>query len=59
VIDWPAWYLLAHDHLRGEPRTLRLDRFVAVEPEAATFRARARQLVHEALASTGVVLEPV
>jgi predicted DNA-binding transcriptional regulator YafY len=59
VINWPAWYLLAHDHLRDEPRTFRLDRFVAVEPETATFRPRARQLVLAALGSTGVVLEPV
>ena len=59
VINWPAWYLLAHDHLRGEPRTFRLDRFVAVEPERETFRPRARQLVREMLASTGVVLDQV
>jgi predicted DNA-binding transcriptional regulator YafY len=59
VINWPAWYLLAFDHLRAEPRTFRLDRFVSVEPDAATFRPRARQLVLELLASTGAVLEPV
>ena len=59
VINWPAWYLMAHDYLRGEARTFRLDRFVSVEIEADTFRPRARQLVHELLASTGVVLDRV
>jgi predicted DNA-binding transcriptional regulator YafY len=59
VINWPAWYLMAYDHLRGEPRTFRLDRFVSVEIEAGTFRPRAGQLVRELLASTGVVLDRV
>jgi predicted DNA-binding transcriptional regulator YafY len=59
VINWPAWYLMAYDHLRGEPRTFRLDRFVSVEIEPETFRPRAGQLVHELLASTGVVLDRV
>lgn len=59
IINWPAWYLLAFDHLRGEPRTFRLDRFVSVEAEADTFRPRARQLVLDLHASTGVVLDRV
>ena len=59
VINWPAWYLLAFDHLRGEPRTFRLDRFASVEVEAETFRPRARQLVLDLHASTGVVLDRV
>jgi predicted DNA-binding transcriptional regulator YafY len=59
VINWPAWYLLAHDHLRGGARTFRLDRFVEVEPETESFRPRARELVLETLSSTGVVLDRV
>src|ERR687889_514744 len=39
VINWPAWYLMAHDHLRGESRTFRLDRFVTVAVEAGPLRS--------------------
>ena len=59
VINWPAWYLVAHDHLRGESRTFRLDRFVTVDIEADTFRPRPRQFLQELLDSTGVALAPV
>jgi predicted DNA-binding transcriptional regulator YafY len=59
VINWPAWYLLAYDHLRGEPRTFRLDRFVSVEIEATTFRSRTRELVHDLLTASGVTLDRV
>ena len=59
VINWPAWYLLAWDHLRAEPRTFRLDRFASVEAEAEQFRPRARQLVEAVLPATGVVLDRV
>jgi predicted DNA-binding transcriptional regulator YafY len=40
LINWPAWYLLAVDHLRGEPRTFRFDRFLAVQPLPDSFRAQ-------------------
>src|SRR6476620_7700985 len=41
LITWPAWYLLAYDYLRGEPRTFRFDRFRNVRVEEGTsFRAR-------------------
>ena len=59
VINWPAWYLLAYDHLRRESRTFRLDRFVTVELEDDTFRPRAGELVGALLASGGVVLDRV
>ena len=59
VINFPAWYLMAYDHLRAEPRTFRIDRFVTVELEADNFRPRPRQLVQDLLGSTGVVLERV
>lgn len=59
VINWPAWYLMAWDHVRGGPRTFRLDRFRSVEPELATFRPKPREVVGELLASTGVVLDRV
>jgi predicted DNA-binding transcriptional regulator YafY len=45
MIMWPAWYLLAYDHLRGEPRVFRFDRFRNVRLEdGATFRARPREI---------------
>lgn len=49
LINWPAWYVVAHDLLRGEARTFRLDRFTAVEPEATTFRARPQEVARAAL----------
>jgi predicted DNA-binding transcriptional regulator YafY len=58
VINWPAWYLVAYDHLRGAPRTFRLDRFAAVEVDDETFRPRPQQM-RELLAESGVVLDPV
>jgi predicted DNA-binding transcriptional regulator YafY len=54
VINWPAWYLLAHDLVRGESRTYRLDRFAAVEIEAETFRLRPQHFFQELLETTGV-----
>jgi predicted DNA-binding transcriptional regulator YafY len=59
VINWPAWYLVAHDRLRGDARTFRLDRFVAVEADAETFRPRPRDLVGALRSAAGVVLDPV
>jgi predicted DNA-binding transcriptional regulator YafY len=53
VINWPAWYLMAHDHLRGEPRTFRLDRFTAVDVEPETFRPRPRTIARELLEGVG------
>jgi predicted DNA-binding transcriptional regulator YafY len=45
LITWPAWYLLAYDHLRGTPRTFRFDRFRNVHLEDGTrFRARPREI---------------
>ena len=45
MIMWPAWYLLAYDHLRGEPRGFRFDRFQSAHVEAeTTFRARPREI---------------
>ena len=59
VINWPAWYLMAHDHSRGESRTFRLDRFVTVEAQAETFRPRPRTFVRVLLDSAGVTLSQV
>lgn len=59
LIDWPAWYLVAHDRTRDAPRTFRLDRFVAVVPDADTFRPRAREMVDAALSGSGVAVERV
>ena len=60
LINWPAWYLLGYDHLRGEPRTFRFDRFRNVEiEEAASFRARPREIAATVLGEHCVPLEPV
>jgi predicted DNA-binding transcriptional regulator YafY len=59
VINVPAWYLLARDLDRSATRTFRLDRFVAVVPDARTFNAMAPQIVREALESQGVALARV
>lgn len=45
LLNWPAWYLLAHDHLRGDVRTFRLDRFESVHEEEAHFSPRPYQIV--------------
>src|SRR5919108_3854891 len=50
LINWPAWYLLGFDHLRGEPRTFRFDRFRNVEvEEQSAFRARPREIAGKLL----------
>ena len=59
VINWPAWYLMAHDVARGDPRTFRLDRFVAVEVQTTAFRPRPLDAVRELLEASGVVLDRV
>lgn len=59
LINWPAWYLLAFDHLRGELRTFRLDRFVRVEVEGTSFRPRPLEVARALLAGTGVPLRGV
>ena len=59
LINWPAWYLMAHDLTQDASRTFRLDRFVTVEIEESTFRPRARDLVLAQLGPTGVAAERV
>jgi predicted DNA-binding transcriptional regulator YafY len=46
LILWPAWYVLGFDHLRGQSRVFRVDRFEAVARDAAaTFAPRPRQVL--------------
>jgi len=59
IINWPAWYLLAYDRVRGGSRTFRLDRFVTVEVEPETFRPRPQQFFEEMPATTGVAASRV
>jgi predicted DNA-binding transcriptional regulator YafY len=47
LLNWPAWYVLGFDHLRGEVRTFRLDRFESVREEQETFRPRPRTVLAE------------
>ena len=57
LVTWPAWYLLAYDHLRSAPRAFRLDRFVRVERETEAFRPDARALAQALLSPTGLTLD--
>jgi predicted DNA-binding transcriptional regulator YafY len=59
LITPPAWYLLAYDRLRAAPRAFRLDRLVAVEAEADSFRPRARELAETLLGATGLDPDPL
>ena len=60
LIAWPAWYVLGFDHLRGEPRTFRFDRFSAVEiEEHSTFRARPREVAATLLCAGGLRMDSV
>lgn len=46
LLNWPAWYLLAHDLERADVRTFRFDRIASVRVEAEEFRPRARAVLH-------------
>ena len=60
LINWPAWYLLCFDHMRGEERTFRFDRFRDVElEEQSVFRAPPRELAQKLLCDAGFRLDPV
>lgn len=38
LLNWPVWYLLVFDHLRGAVRTFRLDRISRITPLETAFR---------------------
>ena len=60
LINWPAWYLLGFDHLRGEPRMFRFDRFrTARMEEASPFRARAREYADRLKCHAEIAVESV
>jgi predicted DNA-binding transcriptional regulator YafY len=59
VINWPAWYLLAFDYLRGEPRTFRFDRFTAVVARAERFAPRPREFARLVLDERDVPIQAV
>ena len=59
LINWPAWYLLAHDRTRDATRTFRLDRFVSARYLSDAFRSRARELVEATLSGSGAAVERV
>lgn len=59
VINWPAWYLVAHDRERAAPRTFRFDRFRSVRAQDTRFRPRPRDMMRELLAHPDVRLESV
>jgi predicted DNA-binding transcriptional regulator YafY len=40
LLNWPAWYALGWDHLRGAPRTLRVDRIERCVLRDETFALR-------------------
>lgn len=49
LLTWPAWYVLAWDHLREAPRALRLDRIEAAKVGATPFRLRPFEALSEPL----------
>lgn len=55
MLTWPAWYVLAWDHLRGAVRTLRVDRIEAARPLDRAFKLRdadtMREHIQEAFSS--------
>ncbi len=56
-INWPAWYLLAYDYLRNEPRTFRFDRFESAHiADGQTFRPRPHEIAMAVLSHEGIVL---
>jgi predicted DNA-binding transcriptional regulator YafY len=60
LIHWPAWYLLCFDHMRGEPRTFRFDRFRDVEIEdESPFKPRPRDLAATLLCEGAFRVDPV
>jgi predicted DNA-binding transcriptional regulator YafY len=59
VINWPAWYLLAYDHLRAAPRTFRFDRMLHVEFTIRRFQPRPNEMARELLGAEGIPLERV
>lgn len=59
LINWPAWYLMAFDHLRGAPRMFRFDRFHAVDVEDQTFRPRPRDFAEKFVQETRLRLDVV
>lgn len=53
AINWPAWYLLVHDRLRGAARTFRIDRLSNIAVERESFRAHPVPLVNALLEQSG------
>lgn len=56
LINWPAWYLMAHDCSRGERRTFRLDRFIAVQVRPESFRPQPQAIARALMEAPGVRL---
>ncbi|WP_424927495.1 helix-turn-helix transcriptional regulator [Amaricoccus tamworthensis] len=42
LLNYPVWYVLAHDHLRDQPRTFRCDRMLSASRTGTRFRLRPR-----------------
>ena len=60
LISWPAWYVLAFDHVRNAPRTFRFDRFYSVEADTtAVFRPRPRDIAAAMLGESNLPLATV
>lgn len=59
VINWPAWYLLAHDVAKDSARTFRFDRILGVEVHEETFSPRPRDVARELLDDPRVHIDPL
>lgn len=47
LLNWPAWYILAFDHLREDERLFRIDRVQKAAVLEATFRLKPKPRFHE------------
>lgn len=43
LLKYPIWYVVAFDHLRGEPRTFRCDRMINARSTGTQFRLRPKE----------------
>lgn len=49
LLNYPVWYVIAFDHLRDAPRTLRVDRIVQTERTETRFKLRPETEFRDAL----------
>ena len=56
MLNYPVWYIVAFDHLRGSPRTFRCDRILSAKVTDDSFRLRPTSDFRECLERTGLLI---